>query len=138
MTNDVATRITHEHVQAWLDAYEHAWETYDAAEIGALFTEDAEYKWHPFDEATIGRDEIVRGWVAPEGNESSRDKPGTYLGEYRPWAVEGDRAVAIGTSTYWTDASRAKVARRYHNSWLLEFGPDGKCRSFVEYYNKEG
>ena len=133
-----ATAITHEHVQAWLDAYEHAWETYDAAEIGALFTDDAEYRWHPFDEPEVGRDAIVFGWLNPGGKPGDRDKPGTYLGEYRPWAVEGDRAVAIGTSTYWTDASRSKVARIYHNNWLLEFGPDGKCRSFVEYYNKQG
>jgi ketosteroid isomerase-like protein len=136
--SNVATQITHETVQRWLDAYERAWETYDADEIGALFTDDAEYRWHPWDEPAVGRDEIVRAWIAPEGNESSRDKPGTYLGEYRPWAVEGDRAVAIGTSTYWTDANRSKVARKYHNNWLLEFGPDGRCRSFVEYYNKEG
>jgi nuclear transport factor 2 (NTF2) superfamily protein len=133
-----STPITHAHVQAWLDAYEHAWETYDAAEIGALFTEDAEYRWHPFDEAEVGREAIVFGWLNPGGKAADRDKPGTYLGEYRPWAVEGNRAVAIGTSTYWTDASRSQVARIYHNNWLLEFGPDGKCSSFVEYYNKEG
>ena len=36
MSNDVATRITHEHVQAWLDAYERAWETYDPDQIAAL------------------------------------------------------------------------------------------------------
>ena len=42
--------ITHEHVQAWLDAYMQAWETYDPAEVDALFTEDAEYRWHPADD----------------------------------------------------------------------------------------
>jgi uncharacterized protein (TIGR02246 family) len=134
MPENVATQITHEHVQAWLDAYERAWETYDADEIAALFTEDAEYRWHPADEPVTGRDEIVRAWVAPEGNESDRDAPGTYLGEYRPYAVDGDKAVAIGTSTYWSDATRSKVDRIYYNNWLLEFGPDGKCRSFTEYW----
>jgi hypothetical protein len=134
MTHDVATRITHETVQAWLDAYERAWETYDPEQIGALFSENAEYRWHPADEPVVGRDEIVRAWVAPEGNESSRDAAGTYLGEYRPYAVDGHRAVAIGTSTYWTDASRAKLDRIYYNSWLLEFDDDGRCRSFTEYY----
>jgi ketosteroid isomerase-like protein len=134
MTHDVATRITHETVQAWLDAYERAWETYDPEQIGALFSENAEYRWHPADEPVVGRDEIVRAWVAPVGNESSRDAAGTYLGEYRPYAVDGHRAVAIGTSTYWTDASRAKLDRIYYNSWLLEFDDDGRCRSFTEYY----
>lgn len=126
--------ITHEHVQEWLDAYERAWETYDPEQIGALWTDDAEYRWHPADEPVVGRDEIVRAWVAPEGNESSRDAPGTYLGEYGPFAVDGSRAVAIGTSTYWTDASRSTVERVYYNNWLLEFGDDGKCSSFTEYW----
>ena len=136
MSNDVATRITHETVQRWLDAYVRAWETYDPDQIAALFSEDAEYRWHPYDEPTVGRDEIVRAWVAPDGNESGRDEPGTYLGEYRPFAVDGHRAVAIGTSTYWTDASRSKVARSYRNNWLLEFDDDGKCTSYTEYYMK--
>jgi len=134
MTHDVATRITHETVQAWLDAYERAWETYDPEQIAALFSADAEYRWHPADAPVVGRGEIVRAWVAPEGNESGRDKPGTYLGEYRPYAVDGHRAVAIGTSTYWTDASRSKLESIYYNSWLLEFDDDGRCRSFTEYY----
>jgi nuclear transport factor 2 (NTF2) superfamily protein len=134
MTHDVATRITHETVQAWLDAYERAWESYEPEQIAALFSQDAEYRWHPAEEPVVGRDEIVRAWVAPDGNESSRDAAGTYLGEYRPYAVDGHRAVAIGTSTYWTDASRSKVERIYYNNWLLEFDDDGRCRSFTEYW----
>ena len=134
MTHDVATRITHETVQAWLDAYARAWETYDAGQIGALFSDDAEYRWHPADEPEKGRDAIVEAWLNPGGNASDRDAPGTYLGEYRPYAVDGHRAVAIGTSTYWSDASRSSVERLYYNSWLIEFDDDGKCRSFTEYW----
>jgi ketosteroid isomerase-like protein len=131
--------VTHDSVQRWLDDYARAWETYDPAQIGALFSEDAEYRWHPFDEdPAVGRDAIVKAWISPNGDQSSRDAEGTYRGEYRPWAVEGNRAVAIGTSTYWSDASRSKVERVYYNNWLLEFAPDGTCSSFVEYYNKQG
>ncbi|HEX4930960.1 MAG TPA: nuclear transport factor 2 family protein [Gaiellaceae bacterium] len=126
--------ITHEHVQEWLNAYEHAWQTYDADEVAALFTEDAEYRWHPYDEPEQGRDAIVHAWLNPGDNTSDRDAPGTYQGEYKPYAVDGSRAVAIGTSTYWTDATRSKVARLYYNNWLLEFGDDGRCCSFTEYY----
>jgi len=128
--------VTPESVQAWLDAYERAWETYDPEQIAALWTDDAEYRWHPSDEPTVGRDAIVEAWLNPDGNASSRDTPGTFRGEYRPFAVDGDRAVAVGTSTYWKDATRSKVDRVYHNNWLLEFGPDGKCRSFTEWYWK--
>ncbi len=127
-------QITHEQVQAWLDAYAHAWETYDEADVAPLFSDDAEYRWHPADEPEQGRDAIVFAWVNPGGNASDRDEPGTYKGEYRPYAVDGNRAVAIGTSTYWKDASRSEVERIYYNSWLLEFDDAGKCRSFTEYW----
>ena len=130
----ISSPISHAAVQAWLDAYSRAWETYDPAEIAALFSENAEYRWHPADDPVVGRDEIVRAWVAPEGNESSRDAAGTYLGEYRPYAVDGNKAVAVGTSTYWTDESRSTLDRIYYNNWLLEFDDDGKCSSFTEYW----
>jgi len=126
--------LTHEAVQAWLDAYIHAWETYDAADVEALFTEDAEYRYHPYDEPESGRDTIVWNWLNPGGYASRRDKPGTWAAEYHPYAVDGDRAVAVGISTYFTDATGRTVDRIYHNSWLLEFAPDGRCRSFIEYY----
>jgi ketosteroid isomerase-like protein len=126
--------VTHEAVSAWLAAYLHAWETYDPAAIGALFSEDAEYRWHPFDEPEVGRDAIVHAWLNPGGNASSRDEPGTYAGDLRPFVANGNRAVAVGTCTYWTDATRTKVSRIYYNNWLLEFAEDGKCSSFTEYY----
>ena len=126
--------ITHEHVQSWLDAYAHAWDTYDADDVAALFTDDAEYRWHPADDPEVGRDTIVHAWLNPGGNASSRDEPGTYKAEMRPYAVDGSRAVAVGTCTYWTDASRSTVERIYYNNWLLEFGDDGKCRSFTEFW----
>jgi hypothetical protein len=134
MTHDTATRLTHEQVQSWLDAYAHAWETYDENDIRALFSEDAEYRWHPADDPERGRDTIVEAWLNPGGNQSSRDVPGTYRAELTPYAVDGNRAVAVGTCTYWTDASRSKVDRIYYNNWLLEFDDDGRCRSFTEYW----
>jgi hypothetical protein len=42
--------------------------------------------------------------------------------------------VAIGETAYFTDASRTTEARHYWNIWQLEFGPDGRCRSFVEWF----
>ena len=47
--------------------------------------------------------------------------------------MAGDRAVAVGTSDY--DAVGGAPARTYYNAWLLEFDGEGRCRSFVEYYN---
>jgi hypothetical protein len=39
-----------ESVQAWLDKYIEAWRTYDPAQIGDLFSEDALYFYSPFDD----------------------------------------------------------------------------------------
>jgi hypothetical protein len=137
MSHHEAKKLTHDSVQAWLDAYVHAWETYDAKDVEPLFTEDAEYRYHPYDEPESGRELIVFGWLNPGGKASGRDKPGTWSAELHPFAVDGNRAVVIGTCTYWTDASQATVDRRYFNNWLLEFAPDGRCRSFTEYYMKQ-
>lgn len=129
-----ATPLTHEAVQRWLDGYAKAWETYDEADVRALFSDDAEYRWHPYDDPETGIEAIVDAWINPSGNASSRDEPGTYKAELIPYAVDGNRAVAVGTCTYWTDTTRTKVDRVYFNNWLLEFDDAGKCRSFTEYY----
>ena len=134
MSHHEKQKLTHEAVQRWLDAYAHAWDTYDASDVEPLFTEDAEYRYHPADDPEAGRDEIVFGWLNPAGNASRRDKPGTYVMDVHPFAVDGNRAVAVGTCTYYTDASKSKVDRIYYNNWLLEFADDGRCRSFIEYY----
>ena len=124
--------MTHGDVQRWLDRYVEAWKSYDPAAIGDLFSADAEYRYHPWDAPERGRDTIVTDWLAPAGDASGRDEAGTYDAAYRPWVVEGHRAVAVGTSDYSTDASRTTRDRRYHNVYLLEFDADGRCRSFTE------
>jgi hypothetical protein len=126
--------MTRADVQRWLDRYVAAWKSYDEAEIADLFSTDAEYRYHPWDEPVRGREAIVADWIAPDGSASSRDAEGTYDAAYDAWAVDGDRAVAVGTSDYFTDASRTTRDRRYHNVYLLEFDADGRCRRFTEYF----
>lgn len=126
-------------VQSWLDRYIRGWETYDPQVIGDLFSEDAVYRYHPYDEGdevVRGRDAIVESWTAPEGNASSRDEPGSWDAQYEAWAVDGDRAVAVGLSRYWTDAGRTAVARVYDNVFLLRFDPEGRCAEFTEIFIK--
>lgn len=126
--------MTHTDVQAWLDRYVAAWVSYDPAAIADLFSDAAEYRYHPWDEPVRGRDAIVASWTDPSGGASGRDEPGTYSGRYEPYAVEGSRAVATGVSTYWTDAMHAVERQRYHNIFLVDFDADGRCRSFTELY----
>jgi ketosteroid isomerase-like protein len=124
-------------VQDWLDRYIRAWEAYAPDQIGSLFAEDATYRCHPADEGDDvlrGRDAIVRSWVAPDGTASSRDAPGTYDARYEPYAVDGDRAVAVGWSRYWTDASRTTVRQVYDNIFLLRFDAGGRCAEFTEMF----
>jgi ketosteroid isomerase-like protein len=126
--------------QAWLDRYTAAWKTYDPDDIGALFSESATYRYHPYDpedEVLRGRDAIVADWLSPDGNASTRDEPGTFDAEYTPWAVDGNRVVATGMSRYWTDASRTTLSRSYHNVFLLTFDDEGRCTDFSELYMKE-
>ncbi|HET7494386.1 MAG TPA: nuclear transport factor 2 family protein [Candidatus Limnocylindrales bacterium] len=126
--------MTRDDVQAWLDRYVAAWASYDPAAIGDLFTDDATYRFHPSDPGFRGREAIVGAWLDPTGDASSRDEPGTWQARYEPFTVDGDRAVAIGSSRYFTDASRTTTRDVWDNCYLLEFGPDGRCRSFTEWY----
>ena len=48
----------------WIASYERAWSSNDAAEIGALFTDDALYFTAPFREPWRRRQEIADGWLA--------------------------------------------------------------------------
>ena len=130
--------MTHDDVQAWLDRYVAGWATYDPGVIGALFSVDAQYRYHPADEPVVGRDAIAAAWITPEGTASGRDEPGTYAASYRPYAVDGARAVGVGWSRYWTDASRAVEVSTFDNCFLLEFDGGGRCTSFTEFYRQRG
>jgi ketosteroid isomerase-like protein len=114
-------------VAAWLEAYVRAWETYDPAAIGDLFTEDAAYDADPFDDGIRGRDAIVAEWL------TDRDAPGTYRAAYQPVAVDGETAVATGMSRYFeADGTTPRTA--FGNVFVLRFAPDGRCAEYREWY----
>jgi hypothetical protein len=116
----------------WLPEYVEAWKSYDPAAIGSLFSEDAVYRYHPWDGATSqvrGRDAIVKNWL------EDPDPAGSWTAEYRPWVVHEDRAVAVGVSHYLASDFSA-VEREYHNVFLLVFDGEGRCCDFTEVYMK--
>ena len=113
--------MTNEQIQAWLDAYIEAWRSYDREAIEALFTEDARYAYHPYDEPLAGPAAIAASWL------ENRDEPGTWEAAYAPALVAGDRAIARGETRY-TDGNA------YSNLFELSFAADGRCSSFVEWY----
>ena len=115
-------------VTRWLEAYVAAWKSGDRDEIRALFSEDVHYRYHPYDEPLVGRDAVADSWL------EDPDAPGSFDAHYECFAVEGDAAVAVGTSTY-RDAD-GKVARVYENIFLLRFDADGRSTEFTESYMK--
>jgi hypothetical protein len=121
--------MTHEQVEQWLAAYSMAWETYNPQAIGDLFSADAAYYYHPYDEPTRGREAIVESWL------ESPDPKGRYKGEYQPFAVEGNRAAAQGNSRYFAEDGKT-LEREYSNLFLLMFDDDGRCSEFREWYTK--
>jgi hypothetical protein len=113
--------VTREQVQAWLDAYVDAWRTYDPGTIGELFSADASYAYHPYDEPERGREAIVASWL------QEPDEARSWEAGYAPLLVDGDRAVAAGETLY-TDG------RRFSNLFVLRFDADRRCSEFVEWF----
>jgi ketosteroid isomerase-like protein len=122
-------------VARWLTEYVEAWKAYDRDAIGALFSEDVKYRYHPYDEPIQGREAVVQSWLGEGEHEgaSTPDAEGTYEARYEPIAVDGDVAVATGSSSY-TKEPGGPVDRIYDNCFVMRFDADGRCREFTEYY----
>ena len=128
------TRMDEARFQRWLDDYVEAWRTYEPAAIGELFSEEAEYRYHPWDageQVLVGREAIVAAWL------DDRDEPGSWTARYRPWLVAGDAAVAVGVSHYLA-ADGKTVDREYHNVFLCRFDAEDRCLEFTELFMRRG
>jgi hypothetical protein len=124
--------MTKTDLQSWLDRYTLAWRANTTTAIERLFTEDATYRFHPYDEddgAVVGRDEIIAAWL------EEPDDPDTWEAAYEAWAMDGDRGVGVGTSRYLATAD--KPERTYYNCFLMKFAEDGRCSEFTEYYVRQ-
>src|SRR5215216_688055 len=66
-------------VARWLDDYVEAWKTYDRDRIAALFTDDVEYRYHPYDDPVRGRDAVVDSWLGEGDQKSVGEGPGGHL-----------------------------------------------------------
>jgi hypothetical protein len=121
--------------QDWLDRYVAAWLSYEPRAIGALFSEDVAYRYHPYDDPIRGREAVVASWLGESGSDdaSTRDDPGTYEATYSPVAVDGEVVVATGSSTY-REVPGGPVVRVYDNCFVMRFDSAGQCRDFTEYY----
>ena len=117
-----------EDVAGWLERYVAGWKSGDRDEIEELFSEDARYRYHPYDEPLVGRAAIADSWL------DDPDEPGSFDARYECFAVDGDAAVAIGTSTYF--GAGGDVQRVFDNVFVLRFDAAGRCSEFTEWYTK--
>jgi ketosteroid isomerase-like protein len=108
-------------VQRWLDAYVDAWRSYDGEAIGALFTADATYRYHPHDQPLRGRAAIVESW------RGERDEPGSWEAAYAPFVLTEEVVIAKGETRY-------RDGDSFSNLFELRFAPDGRCSDFIEWY----
>jgi ketosteroid isomerase-like protein len=122
-------------VDRWLEAYVAAWKSYDRDQIGALFADDVEYRYHPYDAPVRGCDAVIESWLGESDNAaaSTRDEEGTYDASYRAVAVDGDVAVATGSSSY-SSKPGGPVERVFDNCFVLRFDSAGRCREFTEWF----
>jgi len=109
---------------SWVDRYRTAWTSNDPDDIRALFTEDAEYRYHPWDEPITGHEAIVSSWL------ESQDAPGDWTFEWHPVAEQGGTAVVEGRTAYASGSD-------YRNLWVIELTEDGRASRFTEWYMKE-
>jgi hypothetical protein len=112
--------------QAWLDRYVSAWRGYDPIAIGELFSEEAEYRYHPEDEPVRGRAAIVADWLGDQ------DAPGSWDARYEPLAIDGDVHISTGWTHYFDDAGQLRDA--YSNLFVCRFDDRGRCTIFTEWY----
>jgi ketosteroid isomerase-like protein len=127
--------MTHEELQSWLDRYVEAWRTYDREQVTALFSDDVTYRYHPYDEPISGREEVVKSWLGEGESDdaSDLDEPGTWEATYEPFAIDGDRAVATGQSSY-RDEPGAEITKTYFNCFVMRFDDEGRCSEFTEWF----
>jgi len=110
--------------QAWVDADVAAWRSGREADIAALFSDDAEYFYGPYREPVRGWAAIVADWL------TNPDAPDSWEAEYRPLAIDGDVAVAIGETRY-------ANGRTYSNIFVCRFDGDGRCSEFREWFMEQ-
>ena len=115
-------------VAQWLDDYIAAWKSYDRDSILALFSDDVSYRYRPHGDEINGSDAVAASWL-----EDDPDEPDTYDADYQVIALDGDIAVAVGTSTYLTEAG-GPVDKVFDNCFVMRFEADRRCVEFTEFF----
>ena len=111
----------------WLDRYGRAWEACDLDALGTMFSDDSRYEWTPFDAPLEGIGAIRSAWDRAISNQRDVLFSGRSLG------IEGDKGMAHWTARFIRPDTGQEV--RLDGVLMAEFGPDGRCRRFREWWH---
>jgi ketosteroid isomerase-like protein len=112
---------------AWLRAYQSAWEGRDPAAASRIFSDDARYHWTPLVPPQEGPAEIAAAWEAAVSQQ--RDVRFTY----EIFGVAGDAGMARWRADFTRLPDQFRV--RIEGVLLAEFGKPGMCRVFREWWH---
>ena len=114
--------------EAWLERYRNAWETRDADEAAALFSDDATYQETPFVPPAHGKDGVHAYWT--EATEHHRNV--TF--SHQIVSLTANTGVALWQAEYTKANSGARS--RLDGIFLLEFDENGLCRRLREWWHR--
>jgi ketosteroid isomerase-like protein len=115
-------------IERWMQAYLKAWASDASDDIRALFTEDARYYPHPFEDPWTPLDGIVEQWI------HHGDSTFEWSFEYEVLADADGLAFVRGVTTYPEDDEPEKV---YSNLWVVRLEEDGRASEFREWWMKK-
>jgi ketosteroid isomerase-like protein len=125
--------VTPDEANAWLAAYERAWEERDSELVVSLFTPDALYQESRFIAPFVGHEGIRRYWDADVVH---RQRDIAFA--FTLWGVDADIAYAHWTSAF-TDMKKDGARRRLDGVFRLTFSaraPGGLlCRRLDEWWD---
>ena len=119
----MVAEAAHTSIEAWVEAYEHAWRTAGTESLRELFTEDATYRMSPYEEPAAGLAAIAELW---EREREGPDEP--FEMRHEIVAVEGDTAVVRVEVRY-----GGPERLQYRDLWIVRLAADGRCREFEEW-----
>ena len=114
-------------IRDWWDAMGVAWGERSGEGFGALFTDDAEYYWTPFEKPQVGAAEITERTAQAMANQ--RD----VKFRYEVLFEEEDRSIVRWISTFHRPDSDVEVT--IDGIGYMELAPSGKATIFREWWH---
>jgi hypothetical protein len=111
----------------WLQGYQSAWESRDAAAAAKLFSADARYHWTPLVPPQRGPAEIAAAWDAAVSQQ--RD----IHFAFNVFGVSGSTGMATWRADFTRLPDQFKV--RIEGVLSAEFAAPGECRVFREWWH---